>query len=215
MFKRVLIANRGEVLGRICRTLRRMNIASVAVYADADRFAPPVLAADHAEPIGASPATASYLNIEAIIAACHRSGADAVHPGYGFLAERADFAEALGAEHITFIGPRPTHLRDFGLKHTARALAAAAGVPLLPGSDVLAGRDDALAEAARIAYPVMLKSSAGGGGIGMAICRDAAELAARYDAIAHLARANFGDAALFLEKYVEHARHIEVQIFGD
>jgi urea carboxylase len=215
VFKRVLIANRGEVLGRICRTLRRMNIASVAVYADADRFAPPVLAADHAEPIGASPATASYLNIEAIIAACHRSGADAVHPGYGFLAERADFAEALGAEHITFIGPRPTHLRDFGLKHTARALAAAAGVPLLPGSDVLAGRDDALAEAARIAYPVMLKSSAGGGGIGMAICRDAAELAARYDAIAHLARANFGDAALFLEKYVEHARHIEVQIFGD
>ncbi|MDD2878277.1 MAG: 5-oxoprolinase/urea amidolyase family protein [Acidiphilium sp.] len=215
MFTRVLIANRGEVLGRICRTLKRMNIAAVAVYAEADRFAPPVLAADHAEPIGASPASASYLNIEAIIAACHRSGADAVHPGYGFLAERADFAEALAADNIKFIGPRPTHLRDFGLKHTARARAASAGVPLLPGSGVLTGRDDALAQAARITYPVMLKSSAGGGGIGMAICRDAAELAARYDAIAHLARANFGDAALFLEKYVEHARHIEVQIFGD
>ncbi|MCW8307521.1 5-oxoprolinase/urea amidolyase family protein [Acidiphilium sp. PA] len=215
MFRRVLVANRGEILARITRTLRRMGIETVAVYAAADRFSPPVLAADHAEPIGPSPAAQSYLDIDAIIAACRRSGAEAVHPGYGFLAERAAFAEALAAAGIAFIGPGADHLRSFGLKHTARALAAAAGVPLLEGSGILTDLADATHHAARIGYPVMLKSSAGGGGIGMAICRTEAELAASYTSIAHLARANFGDAALFLESYVERARHVEVQIFGD
>jgi urea carboxylase len=215
MFRRILVANRGEILARITRTLHRMGIETIAVYAAADRFTPPVRAADHAEPIGPSPAAQSYLDIDAIIAACRRSGADAVHPGYGFLAERAAFAEALAAAGIVFIGPSADHLRSFGLKHTARALAAAAGVPLLEGSGILADLADAKSHAARIGYPVMLKSSAGGGGIGMAICRTEAELAANYTSIAHLARANFGDAALFLESYVERARHVEVQIFGD
>jgi urea carboxylase len=215
MFKKILIANRGEILARICRTLRAMNIASVAVYSDADRFAPAVLAADEAIRIGPPPAAQSYLNIEAIIAACHQTGAEAVHPGYGFLSERAEFAAALSAAGITFIGPRPDQLRAFGLKHTARELAAQAAIPLLPGTGVLGDLQQALREAERIAYPVMLKSSAGGGGIGMMLCENASVLAERFAATAGLAANNFGNAALFLEKYLTHARHIEVQIFGD
>ncbi|MDE2239858.1 MAG: urea carboxylase, partial [Rhodospirillales bacterium] len=215
MFSKVLIANRGEILGRVCRTLREMGIGSVAIYSDADRFSPTVLAADEAVRIGPPPAAESYLNIEAIIKACQETGAEAVHPGYGFLSERVEFAEKLAAAGIKFIGPRPEHLRDFGLKHTARDLAQKAGVPMLPGTGVLATREEALAEASRITYPVMLKSSAGGGGIGMVLCHDDAELADKYDSIARLAANNFGNAALFLEKYVARARHVEVQIFGD
>ncbi|WP_284945938.1 5-oxoprolinase/urea amidolyase family protein [Acidisoma cladoniae] len=215
MFKKVLIANRGEILVRICKTLRAMKIASVAVYAEPDRFAPGVLAADEAVPIGPAPAAQSYLNIAAIIAACKATGADAVHPGYGFLSERVEFAERLAAEGIVFIGPGPAQLRDFGLKHTARALAQQAGVPMLPGSGLLASVDEALQEAARITYPVMLKSSAGGGGIGMVLCHTAQDLEQTFDSIGRLAANNFGNAALFLERYVAAARHIEVQIFGD
>jgi urea carboxylase len=215
MFKKILIANRGEILARVCRTLKAMDIASVAVFSDADRFAPPVLAADEAIRIGPPAAAASYLDAEAIIAACQASGAEAVHPGYGFLSERAEFAEKLAAAGIVFIGPQPQHLRDFGLKHTARALAAKAGVPMLPGTGVLADADEALTAAAAIGYPVMLKSSAGGGGIGMALCGSAQELAHRYASIQNLAANNFGNATLFLEKYVSTARHIEVQVFGD
>ncbi|MFP5249894.1 MAG: 5-oxoprolinase/urea amidolyase family protein [Acidobacteriota bacterium] len=215
MFTKILIANRGEILARICRTLRQMNITSVAVFSEADRFAPPVLAADEAVFIGPAPVAQSYLNAEAIITACKASGAQAVHPGYGFLSERDEFAERLAAEGITFIGPRPKHLRDFGLKHTARALADLAGVPLLPGTDVLASVDEALQAADRIGYPVMLKSSAGGGGIGMMLCRGPEELGERFSSVSRLATNNFGNAALFLEKYVACARHLEVQIFGD
>jgi urea carboxylase len=215
MFTKVLIANRGEILARVSRTLRAMNIASVAVYSDADRFAPPVLAADEAVRIGPAAAAESYLNIDAIIEACHTTGAQAVHPGYGFLSERVEFAERLAAAGIKFIGPRPGHLRDFGLKHTARDLARRAGVPMLPGTDVLADADAARREAARIGYPVMLKSSAGGGGIGMVLCATPEELTERFASIARLAANNFGNAALFLEKYVARARHVEVQIFGD
>ncbi len=215
MFKKILIANRGEILSRVCRTLKTMNIASVAVYSDADRFSPPVLAADEAMHIGPAPAAESYLNIDAIIAACEATGAEAVHPGYGFLSERVELAERLAAKGIKFIGPAPMHLRDFGLKHTARALAEKAGVPMLPGTGVLASAAEALEAAERITYPVMLKSSAGGGGIGMVLCYDADELAARYESIARLAASNFGNSALFLEKYVARARHVEVQIFGD
>jgi urea carboxylase len=215
LFNKILIANRGEILVRICRTLREMNIASVAVYSDADRFSPGVLAADEAVHIGPSPASESYLNIDAIIAAAKQTGAQAVHPGYGFLSERVEFAERLAAAGIAFIGPRPQHLRDFGLKHTARALAQAAGVPMLPGSGLLASADEALDQAASVTYPVMLKSSAGGGGIGMVLCHNPEEMAANFDSIARLAANNFGNAALFIEKYVARARHIEVQIFGD
>jgi urea carboxylase len=215
MFTKVLIANRGEILVRICRTLKQMNIASVAVYSDADRFSPGVLAADEAVHIGPAAASESYLNIDAIIAACRQTGAQAVHPGYGFLSERVEFAERLAAAGIAFIGPGPAHLKDFGLKHTARALAQAAGVPMLPGSGLIDSAAEALAEAERITYPVMLKSSAGGGGIGMVLCHTPDELAEKFESIGRLAANNFGNAALFLEKYVAAARHIEVQIFGD
>lgn len=215
MFSKILIANRGEILRRVCRTLDRMGIAAVAVYSEADKFAPAVLAAQAAVAIGPAPSAESYLNIEAIIAACQKTGVQAVHPGYGFLSERVEFAERLVAAGIKFIGPAPAHLRDFGLKHTARALAAKAGVPMLPGSGLLPDVAAALQEAERITYPVMLKSSAGGGGIGMVLCNDAAELAEKYESVARLAVNNFGNAALFLEKYVARARHVEVQIFGD
>jgi urea carboxylase len=215
MFTKILIANRGEILVRICRTLKAMNIASVAVYSDADRFSPGVLAADEAVHIGGAAAAESYLNMDAIIAACKKTGAQAVHPGYGFLSERVEFAERLAKAGIAFIGPGPVHLKDFGLKHTARALAEKAGVPMLPGSGLIATTKEALAEAARITYPVMLKSSAGGGGIGMVLCHNDTELAEKFESIGRLAANNFGNAALFLEKYVSSARHIEVQIFGD
>ncbi|WP_298224770.1 5-oxoprolinase/urea amidolyase family protein [Acidocella sp.] len=215
MFSKVLIANRGEILGRVCRTLRDMGIRSVAVYSDADRFSPNVLAADEALRIGPPSAAESYLNIDAIIRACQETGAQAVHPGYGFLSERVEFAERLAASGIKFIGPRPEHLRGFGMKHTARDLAQKAGVPMLPGTSVLSTLEEALAQAKRITYPVMLKSSAGGGGIGMVLCHNNVELGDKYDSIARLAENNFGNAALFLEKYVVRARHVEVQIFGD
>lgn len=215
MFTKILIANRGEILLRICKTLKAMNIASVAVYSDADRFAPGVLAADEAVHIGPPAAAASYLNIEAIIAACKQTGAQAVHPGYGFLSERVEFSRRLAEEGIVFIGPGEVHLRDFGLKHTARALAEQAGVPMLPGSGLIGSVEEALREAERITYPVMLKSSAGGGGIGMVLCHDAGDLTEKFESIGRLAANNFGNAALFLEKYVARARHVEVQIFGD
>ncbi len=215
MFTKVLIANRGEIAGRIVRTLRRMGIASVAVHSEADRFTRPVLDADERVAIGPSPAKDSYLNIDAIIAACRATGAEAVHPGYGFLSENAGFAERLAAEGIRFIGPRPEHLTAFGLKHTARALAEASGVPLLPGSGLIGSAEEALAAAETVGYPVMLKSTAGGGGIGMQLCRDAAELAARFEAVQRMAGSSFGDARVYLERFVARARHVEVQIFGD
>ena len=215
MFRKVLIANRGEIAARVIRTLQRLQIPSVAVYSDADRHSAPVLAADEALRIGPPPARESYLAVEAILEACRLSGADAVHPGYGFLSENAAFAEALAARGVRFIGPRPEHLRDFGLKHRARELAQRSGLPLLPGSAVLGSLDEALGEAGRIGYPVMLKSTAGGGGIGMSLCADATELRHRYEAVQRMATANFGDARVYLERYIETARHIEVQIFGD
>jgi urea carboxylase len=207
MFAKVLVANRGEIAGRVIRTLRRMGVASIAVYSDADRFTRPVREADEAVRIG------SYLDSAAIIAACVATGAEAVHPGYGFLSEKPDFAEALNAAGLRFIGPHAEHMRAFGLKHTARALAEAEGVPLLPGSGLLA--DVAEAAATRIGFPVMLKSTAGGGGIGMRICRDARDLGQAWASVQRLSGANFGDARVYLEKYVARARHVEVQIFGD
>jgi len=215
MFGTVLIANRGEIAGRIARTLRRMGIAAAGVASDADRFSPVMREMDRLVRLGPGPAAATYLNVDAIVAAARETGAQAVHPGYGFLSENIAFAERLAAENIRFIGPRPDHIRAFGLKHTARTLAKQAGVPLLPGSNILKDLAEAKAEAARIGYPVMLKSTAGGGGIGMHLCRTEEDLAQRFESVSRLASGNFGDARLYLERFVSQARHVEVQIFGD
>ncbi|RWR34458.1 5-oxoprolinase/urea amidolyase family protein [Sinirhodobacter populi] len=215
MFSKVLVANRGEIAVRILRTLRKMGIASVAVYSDADRFAPHVRLANEAVRLGPAPAAESYLNAEAVLAACRATGAEAVHPGYGFLSENTGFSARLAAAGIAFIGPRPEHVEAFGLKHTARELAKAAGVPLLPGSGLLSDADAAAAEAARTGYPVMLKSTAGGGGIGMSLCPDEAALRAAFAGVQRTASASFGDARVYLERFVPDARHVEVQVFGN
>ncbi len=192
-----------------------MGIAPVAVYSEADRHAPHVLDADAAVYLGPAPAGESYLRGDAIIEAARSTGAEAIHPGYGFLSENADFAERCGQAGIAFIGPTPQQMRDFGLKHTARAIAEASGVPLLSGTGLLADVEQAQHEAQRIGFPVMLKSTAGGGGIGMRRCDSPEELSDAYQTVARLARTNFKDAGLYLEKLVARARHVEVQIFGD
>ena len=215
MFRKVLIANRGAIACRIIRTLRRMGIGSVAVYSEADRHSLHVLQADEAVSIGPAPAAQSYLSFDRIFAAARETGAEAIHPGYGFLSENAAFAEACAEQGIAFIGPKPDQMRAFGLKHTAREIAEQNGVPLLPGTGLLDHIEAASAAATRIGYPVMLKSSAGGGGIGMSLCRDEADLREAFDAVQRLSRANFGSASVFLEKFVEQARHIEVQVFGN
>lgn len=215
MFDKVLIANRGAIACRIIRTLRRLGIRSVAVYSDADRHSMHVAMADEAIHIGAAPAAESYLQQDRIIAAARESGAQAIHPGYGFLSENAAFAERCEAAGIVFVGPSAQQMRSFGLKHTARELAQAQEVPLLPGSGLLTDSDHAALEAAAIGYPVMLKSTAGGGGIGMQLCRSAEELAAAFTSVERLAASNFSQGGVFIEKFVEQARHIEVQIFGD
>ncbi|KWE72143.1 urea carboxylase [Burkholderia ubonensis] len=214
-FRKVLVANRGEIACRVIRTLKRLGIASVAIYSDADRDARHVKLADEAVRVGAAPAADSYLNVAAILDAARTTGAQAVHPGYGFLSEHPGFADACAAAGVRFIGPRADQMRAFGLKHAARALAREHGVALLPGTALLADVATALAEADAIGYPVMLKSTAGGGGIGMSLCRDAAQLAAAFETVVRLGSANFAHGGVYLEKFVEHARHIEVQVFGD
>jgi len=215
MFEKVLIANRGAIACRIIRTLKRMGVGAVAVYSEADRHSLHVREADEAVLIGPAAAAHSYLDAERILRAARDTGAGAVHPGYGFLSENAGFAEACEAAGIAFAGPTAGQIRDFGLKHRARALARDAGLPMLPGSDLLEGPEQALAEARRVGFPVMLKSTAGGGGIGMQLCHDEAGLREAWDSVQRLAQNNFADTGVFLEKYVERARHIEVQIFGD
>lgn len=215
MFEKILIANRGAIACRIQRTLRRLNIASVAVYSEADRASRHAREADEAVCIGAPAAADSYLRADRILEAAIATGAQAIHPGYGFLSENAQFAQDCERRGIAFVGPTPGQLRDFGLKHTARALASASALPLLPGSGLLSDVEQALAEAQRIGYPVMLKSTAGGGGIGMLQCADAAQLPTAFDSVRRLAGSNFSDCGVFLEKFVARARHIEVQIFGD
>ncbi len=215
MFKTVLIANRGEIAVRAIRTLRRLGITSVAVYSDADRNSAHVSDADVAVALGGDKASDSYLRVDKILQAARDSGAEAVFPGYGFLSENAEFAEACAEAGIAFIGPTPAQLRQFGLKHTAREIAHKSGVPLVPGSDLLASLDDALAEASRIGYPVMLKSTAGGGGIGLTRCNDAAALEQAFDAVQRQGQSFFNDSGVFIECFIDQARHIEVQIFGD
>ena len=215
MFSKVLIANRGAIACRIIRTLRTLGVQSVAVYSEADAQARHVREADEAYLLGPAPAAESYLRADRILQIAKDCGAQAIHPGYGFLSENPAFAEACEAAGIAFIGPAPEQMRAFGLKHTARDLAEQRGVPLLPGSGLLTDLAQAQSEAARVGFPVMLKSTAGGGGIGMRLVWNAAELGDAFDSVGRMAQANFKDAGLFIEKYVEQARHIEVQVFGD
>ena len=215
MFRKVLIANRGAIACRIIRTLRRMGVASVAVYSEADRHSLHVDQADEAVCIGPAPAAQSYLSVAALLDATQRTAAQAIHPGYGFLSENAGFAEACASHGMVFIGPTPQQMRDFGLKHTARQIAAKNGVPMLPGSGLLEDVDAALRAADEVGYPTMLKSTAGGGGIGMRLCASPNELRDAFEAVSRQSQASFGSSSLYLERFVSEARHIEVQIFGD
>ena len=215
MFDTLLIANRGAIACRILRTLRALQVKGVAVYAEADIASRHVLEADEALSLGEGPASSTYLDVPKLLAAAKASGARAIHPGYGFLSENAAFAEACEAAGIAFVGPTPQQLRLFGLKHTARDLARRQGVPLLEGTDLLDGLPHALEAADQVGYPVMLKSTAGGGGIGMRVCRSRDELGEAFETVKRLGQNNFSDAGVFIEKYIERARHLEVQIFGD
>ncbi|MGF6857685.1 urea carboxylase [Paraburkholderia sp. CI3] len=215
MFEKILIANRGAIACRILRTLRELDVTGVAIYAEADRASRHVSEAPVAHALGEGPAALTYLDVAKILAIARREGVQAIHPGYGFLSENAAFGEACEAAGIAFIGPTPAQLRAFGLKHTAREIAANEGVPMLEGTGLLADLPAALAAAQAIGYPVMLKSTAGGGGIGMRVCWNADELGAHFDAVKRLGENNFSDAGVFLEKYIERARHLEVQVFGD
>jgi len=215
MFKKVLIANRGEIACRVIRTLRRLGVASVAVYSEADRHAMHVHLADEAVCIGPAPARESYLNAQRILEVAKETGAEAVHPGYGFLSENTDFADACEQAGIAFVGPTAEQISRFGLKHTSREIAEKCAVPLLPGTGLLADAEEAIAEAERIGWPVMIKSTAGGGGIGMQLAHTASELREKFETVRNLGRNNFKDDGLFLEKFVTIARHVEVQIFGD
>jgi urea carboxylase len=215
MFRKVLIANRGAIACRVIRTLDRMGIQSVAVYSEADRHSLHVARAGEAVCVGPAPAAQSYLDTARILQAAKETGAEAIHPGYGFLSENPDFAEECAKAGIVFIGPRPEHMRAFGLKHKAREIAETAGVPLAPGGGLVADLAAAELEAQRIGFPVMIKSTAGGGGIGLQLCRSADEFAPMFERVQRLAANNFKDAGIFLEKFIARGRHIEVQIFGD
>jgi urea carboxylase len=215
VFDTVLIANRGEIAVRAIRCLKRLGIRSVAVYSDPDRNAAHVREADVAVALGGEKAADSYLRMDLLLAAAREHGAQAIYPGYGFLSESAEFAQACEDAGIAFVGPTPTQIREFGLKHRARELAAAAGVPMTPGTGLLGSLGEALSQAERIGYPVMLKSTAGGGGIGLSRCANEAELTAAFDGVQRMGEHFFKDGGAFIERYVDNARHIEVQIFGD
>jgi propionyl-CoA carboxylase alpha chain len=216
MFKRILIANRGEIACRVIKTARRMGIETVAVYSEADRDALHVEMADIAVPIGPPPAAQSYLVIDNIIAACRQSGAEAVHPGYGFLSERAAFAEALAAVGIVFIGPNPRAIAAMGDKIESKRAAAAAKVATVPGYlGVIEDDKHAKKIADEIGYPVMIKASAGGGGKGMRIAHSAAELADGFARARSEAKSSFGDDRVFIEKFITDPRHVEIQVLGD
>jgi acetyl-CoA carboxylase biotin carboxylase subunit len=218
--RRVLVANRGEIAVRVMRTCQERGIETVAVYSDVDRLAPHVQIADHAVAIGPAPAAQSYLVIDKILAACRETGADAVHPGYGFLSENEDFAEACAAAGITFIGPSADAMRKMGSKTEARKTVSAAGTPVVPGNNGPDGNGFPTAELAMIAaqeigFPVLIKAAAGGGGKGMRLVTGEAELGAAFEGARREATSAFGDGTLYLEKAIERPRHIEIQVFGD
>jgi acetyl-CoA carboxylase biotin carboxylase subunit len=216
MFKKILIANRGEIALRIISACRELGIRTVAVYSEADRDALHVRFADEDVCIGPYPSAQSYLNISAIVSAAEITEADAIHPGYGFLSENAYFAEILHDCHIAFIGPSPEAVRKMGDKSLARRTVAAAGVPTVPGSPgPVETLDQALAFAKKAGYPVILKASAGGGGRGMRIARDERDLSAAFETARTEAETAFGNAEVYLEKYLEESRHVEFQVFGD
>ena len=215
MIESVLVANRGEIARRVIRTARRMGIRAIAVYSEADSSLPYVREADEAVPIGAAPAASSYLDVRAVLGAARRTGAAAIHPGYGFLAENAEFAAEVTDAGLTWVGPPPAVIEQVGDKINARNFMERAGVPVAAGSrepvtDVTA----AIAEAGRIGYPVMIKAAAGGGGIGMSVAVNEAELRAGFETARSRAERFFGNAAILLERFIEQARHVEVQILG-
>jgi acetyl-CoA carboxylase, biotin carboxylase subunit len=216
MFSKILIANRGEIAVRIIAACKQLGVATVAVHSEADRDCLHVLLADESVCIGPAPSTDSYLNVTSVIAAAEITGAEAIHPGYGFLAENARFAEIAEECGLVFIGPSADSIRLMGNKSAARAAVAAAGVPVLPGSEgALASGQQALELAESIGYPVILKASAGGGGRGMRLAFSAGELQRAYDTARNEADKAFGDPSLYLEKYLENPRHIEFQILAD
>src|SRR5688500_11116935 len=216
MFKKILIANRGEIACRVAATARRMGIRTVAVYSDADADAKHVLACDEAVRIGPAAPKESYLRADRILAAAQQTGAEAVHPGYGFLSENEAFAEACAAAGIVFVGPPPSAIKAMGLKSESKRLMGAAGVPLVPGYHG-ADQDPALLqrEADRIGYPVLIKASAGGGGKGMRTVAAAEAFAPALASCQREARNSFGDDAVLIERYVTRPRHIEIQVFAD
>ena len=215
VFEKVLVANRGEIACRVLHTLRRLGIRSVAVFSEADGASRHVAEADEAVFIGPARPAESYLRTDRLLEVAARTGAAAIHPGYGFLSENPDFAAACENAGIAFVGPTPEQIRAFGLKHRAREIASGARVDGVPGSGLLASPEDALRAADAIGWPVMLKSTAGGGGIGMRRCDGAEALRAAFEAVRHLGRSHFGDDRVFVEKAIVRARHVEVQIFGD
>ncbi len=216
LFRKVLIANRGEIALRVIRACRELGISTVAVYSTADEDSLHVKLADEAVCIGPPQSKLSYLNIAAILTAADITGADAIHPGYGFLSENAEFARLCSECGITFIGPTAANIRAMGEKTRARAIAKEAGVPLLPGTlESVPGVDAALEEASRIGYPVILKAAAGGGGRGIHIVRDPEQLKASFERVSAEAAAAFGSPAMYVEKYCEHPRHVEIQVLCD
>jgi acetyl-CoA carboxylase biotin carboxylase subunit len=216
MFRKILIANRGEIALRVICACKELDIATVAVYSEADRNALHVRFADEAVCIGPPRSSESYLNIPHVISAAEITDVDAIHPGYGFLSENANFAEVCEASQITFIGPSPDMLRLMGEKEQARREMAAAGVPIVPGSDGIVGdAEAAAAEASRIGYPVIIKASAGGGGRGMRVVRTSDEIVPLWETARHEAQQSFGIPDVYLEKFIERPRHIEFQVLGD
>ena len=216
MFKKILIANRGEIACRVIKTARKMGIATVAVYSEADRRALHVQLADEAVCIGPAPSKESYLAMDKIIAVCKQTGAEAVHPGYGFLSENEEFARRLEEEGIVFIGPKHAAIAAMGDKIASKKLAIQAGVNTIPGyNDPIESADDAVRIARDIGYPVMIKASAGGGGKGLRVAYDDAQCREGFESCRNEARNAFGDDRVFIEKFVEEPRHIEIQVFGD
>lgn len=216
MFKKILIANRGEIACRVMKTAKAMNIATVAVYSDADRLAKHVAMADEAIRLGPAPSAESYLRADAVIEAARATGAEAIHPGYGFLSENADFARALNEAGITFIGPGVKAITSMGDKITSKNIAQAAGVNVIPGfTDVIRDADHAVEIANDIGYPVMLKASAGGGGKGMRVVWDEAQCRSGFERASNEAQSSFGDGRVFAEKFIQEPRHIEIQVLAD
>ena len=216
MFDKILIANRGEIALRVHRACKEMGIATVAVHSEADTGAMWVRLADESVCIGPAPAAKSYLNIPSILAACEITGAQAIHPGYGFLSENARFAEIVEAHGLTFIGPKPEHIRMMGDKITAKQAVKAAGIPCVPGSEgALQTEEEAIAAAAEIGFPVLIKAAAGGGGRGMRVAPTAEDLAESVAAASNEAKSAFGDGSVYMERYLQKPRHIEIQIIAD